>query len=236
MKRMTNELNYNPINTDIQSFSRDKFVVYLNNLLAIENLSEHRLQSRIEGTLVEEVRQVLKLHFEKTREQQHRLRYLISELGGISTIEMTQPTSMIAPLSIRKELQKIMTVAETELQEIENDIRLENTEMLGYKFLLQIAIKMSVDGKVNEAIPILRQSLEEEEKMYHWLSAHLPTIFANLWPEIVSPSSMTTEQAEIINSIKQTFSCELCDNAPFNSTEELKLHVITNHGQNTNRQ
>jgi hypothetical protein len=71
--RMTNELNRNPF-TDIQSFSKDKFVVYLNNLLAIENLSENGLQSQIESTLIEKVRQILECYLEKTKEQQLRLR------------------------------------------------------------------------------------------------------------------------------------------------------------------
>ena len=125
-----------------------------------------------------------------------------------------------------------MTVAETELQEIQSDIRLGNEEMISYNSLLQMAIKMSVDDNISEVIPILKQCLEEEEKMYGWLAAHLPRIFAKLWPEIISPSSMTTEQVEIIDSIKQTFTCQICDDALFNSTEELKLHVISNHSQN----
>jgi hypothetical protein len=125
-----------------------------------------------------------------------------------------------------------MTVDETELQEIQSDIRLENEEMISYNSLLQMVIKMSVDDNISEVIPILKQSLEEEEKMYGWLAAHLPRIFAKLWPEIISPSSMTTEQVEIIDSIKQTFTCQICDDALFNSTEELKLHVISNHSQN----
>jgi hypothetical protein len=41
-----------------------------------------------------------------------------------------------------------MTVAETELQEIESDIRLENEEMISYNSLLQMAIKMSVDDNI----------------------------------------------------------------------------------------
>jgi hypothetical protein len=145
------------------------------------------------------------------------------------TVDKAQSTYVIAHFSIQKELQKIMTVAETELQEIQSDIRLENEEMISYNSLLQMAIKMSVDDNISEVIPILKQSLEEEEKMYDWLVAHLPRIFAKLWPEIISPSSMTTEQVEIIDSIEQTFTCQICDDALFNSTEELKLHVISNH-------
>ena len=152
------------------------------------------------------------------------------------TVDRAQSTYVIAHFSIQKELQKIMTVAETELQEIQSDIRLENEEMISYNSLLQMAIKISVDDNISEVIPILKQSLEEEEeKMYGWLAAHLPRIFAKLWPEIISPSSMTTEQVEIIDSIEQTFTCQICDDALFNSTEELKLlkpHVISNHSQN----
>ncbi len=229
---MTNELNRNPFDTDIQSFSKDKFVVYLNNLLTIENLSENRLQSRIESTLIEEVRQILECHLEKTKEQQLRLRQFITKFGGMPTVDKAQSTHVIAPFSIQKELQRIMTVAETELQEIQSDIRLENEEMISYNSLLQMAIKMSVDVNISEVIPILKQSLEEEEKMYGWLAAHLPRIFAKLWPEIISPSSMTTEQVEIIDSIKQTITCQICDDALFNSTKDLKLHVISNHSQN----
>lgn len=232
MTRMTNEQNYtSSYFTENQRFNADKFVIYLNNLLAVENASLDRLQSRIQNTLIKEARQMLEYHFEETKQQQDRLRRLIIRFGGIPTNERSLPALLTAPSSIQKELQKIMTIAETELQEIEMDTKLESAEAISYNLLLQIVIKMSSDDNVKEAIPLLRQSLEEEEKMNRWLRANLPTVFVKLWPEIVSPSSMTAEQAEIISNIKQTFTCELCDGAFFNSTEELKMHVIANHNQ-----
>jgi ferritin-like metal-binding protein YciE len=229
---MTNEQDNNYIyNTKNQLFNIEKFVVYLNNLLAIENESENRLQSRIQNTIANEIRQILEHHFEETRKQQDRLRYLITKLGGIPTTQKSRLPGLTSPPSIEKELRKIMTVAEVELKEIEQDTILENAEIIAYNLLLQIAIKMSIDDNVKEAIPVLRQNLEEEEKMNWWLTTKLPIIFAKLWPEIVSHSSMTAEQAEIINNIKQTFTCEICDNVFFDSPNELKLHIIADHNQ-----
>lgn len=233
---MTNEQNYSSYFTENQRFNNDKFVVYLNKLLAVENASLSRLQSRIQSTPIEEARQILEYHVEETKQQQDRLRHIITKFGGIATDEEAWPAFLTAPSSIQKELQKTMTLAETELQEIEMDTKLESAETISYNVLLQMAIKMSFDDNVKEAIPLLRQSLEEEEKMNGWLRAHLPTVFVRLWPEIVSPSSLTAEQAEIISNIKQTFTCELCDDAFFNSTEELKLHVIANHNQTNKSQ
>lgn len=197
----------------------------MNNLLATENVSESRIQLRIENTLVEGVRQILEHHLEETREQQARLRYLIMKFGGIPTNEKAQLSIITVPSSIQKELQKMMTAAEVELKEIEQDAILENVEMIAYNLLLQTLIKMSIDDNVKEAIPILRQSLEEEEKMNSWLKANLPSIFAKLWPAIVSP--------EIIKNIEQIFTCDLCDNTFFNSPEGLKRHIITIHNQGT---
>lgn len=234
--RMTNEQNNYIYNIENQRFNIEKFVIYLNNLLATENVAEKRLQSRIQSTLIAEVRQILEYHLEETRKQQDRLRYLITKFGGTPTNEKAQLLGLTAPSLIQKELQKVMTVAEVELKEIEQDAILENAEIIAYNLLLQTTIKMSIDDNVKEAIPILRQNLEEEEKMNRWLQAKLPIIFAKLWPEIVSPSSMTAEQVEIIDNIKQTFTCEICDDAFFDSPKDLKQHIITIHNQDTANQ
>jgi ferritin-like metal-binding protein YciE len=90
MIRMTSGQNNYSYNTENQRFNIDKFVVYLNNLLATENVSESRIQLRIENTLAEGVRQILEHHLEETREQQARLRYLIMKFGGIPTNEKAQ--------------------------------------------------------------------------------------------------------------------------------------------------
>ena len=88
--RMTNEQNNYIYNIENQRFNIDKFVIYLNNLLATENVAEKRLQSRIQITLLAEVRQILEYHLEETRKQQDRLRYLITKFGGTPTNEKGQ--------------------------------------------------------------------------------------------------------------------------------------------------
>src|SRR5437867_1369134 len=110
------------------------------------------------------------------------------------------------------------------MQSVEDTI-VENAEVAGYNVLLQLALRMNI----GDALPILRQSLKEEDDMYGWLRANAPATFAKLWPEIVSPSSMTFKQAKAIRSIEQMFTCEECNNAIFNSREQLKQHVVASH-------
>ena len=49
------------------------------------------------------------------------------------------------------------------MQSVE-DIIVESAEVTGYNLLIQMAGKMS--NKIDYAIPLLRQSLYEEEKMF----------------------------------------------------------------------
>jgi hypothetical protein len=42
---------------------------------------------------------------------------------------------------------------------------------------------------VADAIPSLRQNLNEEEEMFGWLRANAPAIFAKLWPQVEAESS-----------------------------------------------
>ena len=43
-----------------------------------------------------------------------------------------------------------------------------------------------------DAIPLLRQNLQEEEEMFGWLRANAPAMFAKLWPQIEGESSSLT--------------------------------------------
>ena len=52
----------------------------------------------------------------------------------------------------------------------------ENAEITGYDLLIQMAKKMNF----GDAIPSLRQSLEEEEKMFAWLRADSHNIYRNI--------------------------------------------------------
>jgi hypothetical protein len=41
---------------------------------------------------------------------------------------------------------------------------------------------MAEKMNIGDTIPYLRQSLDEEEKMFGWLKANTPVMFAKLWP------------------------------------------------------
>jgi hypothetical protein len=77
------------------------------------------------------------------------------------------------------------SAAERELKESIQDTIIENAEVTGYTMLIQMAVKMNVA----DAIPSLRQNLNEEEEMFGWLRANAPAMFAKLWPQIEGESS-----------------------------------------------
>lgn len=51
----------------------DKFLLYLNSSLAMENAALERVQRRVQQTILEDSRQQLQHHLEETKEQQDRL-------------------------------------------------------------------------------------------------------------------------------------------------------------------
>jgi Domain of unknown function (DUF892) len=81
------------------------------------------------------------------------------------------------------------SAAERELKESEQDTVIENAEVTGYNMLIQWAVKLNIAA---DAIPLLRQNLHEEEKMFGWLKANAPAMFAKLWPKIEGESSSLT--------------------------------------------
>jgi ferritin-like metal-binding protein YciE len=165
----------------------DKFVFYLNIALAAENSALERLQSRIQQTILEDAKQQLQHHLEETIEQQDRLRQLITKLGGTPTQEKAKLPISSPPESIAKTMENTMmtSAAERELKESIQDTIIENAEVTGYTMLIQMAVKMNMA----DAIPSLRQNLNEEEEMFGWLRANAPAMFAKLWPQIEEESS-----------------------------------------------
>ena len=210
----------------------DKFLLYLNSSLAMENAALERVQRRVQNTILEDTRQQLQNHLEETKQHQDRLRQLITKLGGTRTQEKGQLPLAIPPNSIRNVMHPSMTSAEQELMQSVEDTIVESAEVIGYNLLIQMAGKMNEKG---DAIPSLRQSQYEEEKMFTWLRANAPAMFAKLWPEIgESLSSSTTSYSKIktttenVDDVHQTFKCEGC-NETFNSRQELRQHTIQNH-------
>jgi ferritin-like metal-binding protein YciE len=211
---------------------QEKFVLYLNSSLAMENAALERVQRRVQQTtLGEDARRQLQNHLEETKQHQDRLSQLITKLGGSPTQEKGQLPIAMPPDSIRNVMHPSMTSAEQELMQSVEDTIVESAEVIGYNLLIQMAGKMN---KMGDAIPSLRQSLFEEEKMFTWLRANAPAMFAKLWPEIGESSSSTTSYSKIktttenVDDIHQTFKCEGC-NETFNSRQELRQHTIQNH-------
>lgn len=212
---------------------RDKFVLYLNSALAMENAALERVQRRAEQTVLEDVKQQLRRHLEETKQQQDRLRRIIRNIGaGVTpTEEKGQLPIASPPQSIMDKIHASRTsLGEQDLMQSVEDMIVENAEVTGYNLLIQMAEKMNI----GDTIPYLRQSLDEEEKMFAWLRANTPAMFAKLWPQIEdSPSSSISDSKTItkvknIENIEQTFRCETC-NETFKSREDLRNHTIHKH-------
>ena len=215
---------------------RDKFVLYLNSALAMENAALERVQRRAEQTVLEDVKQQLRRHLEETRQHQDRLRRIIRNIGtGIAGLTPTEEKGQLPiatpPQSIMDKIHASRTsLAEQDLMQSVEDMIVENAEVTGYNLLIQMAEKMNI----GDTIPYLRQSLDEEEKMFAWLRANTPAMFAKLWPQIEESSSSsisdseTTTKTKNIENIEQTFRCETC-NETFKSREDLRNHTIQKH-------
>jgi ferritin-like metal-binding protein YciE len=209
----------------------DKFLLYLNSSLAMENAALERVQRRVQQTILEDARQQLQNHLEETKQHQDRLSQLITKFGGSPTREKGQLPIAMPPDSLRNVMHPSMTSAEQELMQSVEDTIVEGAEVIGYNLLIQMAGKMN---DMTDAIPPLRQSLQEEEKMFTWLRANAPAMFAKLWPQIEeslsssSTSSKIKTTTENVDDINQTFKCESC-NETFNSRQELRQHTIQNH-------
>src|ERR687886_262091 len=214
----------------------DKFILYLNSALAMENAALERVHRRIEQTTLEDVRQQLQRHLEETKQHQERLRRIIRNIGaGVAgstpTEEKGQLPIATPPPSIMDKIHASRTsLAEQDLMQSVEDMIVENAEVTGYNLLIQMAEKMNI----GDTIPSLRQSLDEEERMFGWLRANTPAMFAKLWPQIGGSSSSFVSNSKVrttaksVQDIDQTFRCESCSET-FKSREDLKNHTIEKH-------
>jgi ferritin-like metal-binding protein YciE len=201
----------------------------------MENAAFERVQRRLEQTILEEVKQQLQRHLEETKHHQERLRQIIRNIGSeqvTPTEERGQLPIAIPPQSIRDKIHTSRTsAAEQELMQSIEDTIVENAEVIGYNLLIQMSEKMNI----GDAIPYLRQSLDEEERMFGWLRANAPAMFAKLWPQIdgssyssLSSSHRIKNTMKSVDDIDQSFRCESCDET-FKSREDLKFHTIREH-------
>jgi ferritin-like metal-binding protein YciE len=101
-------------------------------------------------------------------------------LNGTPTKDKAQLPIPSPPKSIMNILKKHMAAAEVDLKGDKEDAMVENAEIVLYDMLLQLAQKAAVD----DAIPVLRQTLDEERNMADWIRANNPVMLTQLWPDI----------------------------------------------------
>jgi ferritin-like metal-binding protein YciE len=164
---------------------QDKLALYLNDALSIENAAIERLQSRIRQTRLQDSKVQLQHHLEETREQQNRLKQLISTLGGKPTADKGHLPIPSSSKSIENSLRKHMTDAEVELRGAKEDAIVESAEIVLYDTLIQLAQKASTEVG-GDAIPVLTQNLDEERAMMDWIKANTPVLITQLWPDIAA--------------------------------------------------
>jgi ferritin-like metal-binding protein YciE len=164
---------------------QDKLALYLNDALSIENAAIERLQSRIRQTRLQDSKVQLQHHLEETREQQNRLKQLISTLGEKPTADKGHLPIPSSSKSIENSLRKHMTDAEVELRGAKEDAIVESAEIVLYDTLIQLAQKASTEVG-GDAIPILTQNLDEERAMMDWIKSNTPVLITQLWPDITA--------------------------------------------------
>lgn len=179
--------------TSIKS-NADKFLLYLNLMLSIENAALERLHARIQQCPIPEAKDMLVRHLEETRVQKNRLVDLIHNIGSEqrqSTAalhgSLSNPTNERAalpeyqpPKVLAEMLAESSTPIEQELKTMEIDWLIENAEVIEYSSLIQMAQKMGFGN----AMVSLRQSLEEEERMVAWIRANSPSIIGRYWNQM----------------------------------------------------
>jgi ferritin-like metal-binding protein YciE len=160
----------------------EKLAQYLNETLSFENAAVSRLQSRIKEIQLEDAKQQLQQHLEVTREQQNRLKQLITNLGARPTNNSGQLPILVPPRTLANTLKKSMTSAEQQIKSAKEDLVIENAEVTMYDTLLQVAQLMNA----GDAVPVLNQNLAEERAMADWIRANTPAMITQLYPEIQS--------------------------------------------------
>jgi|SRR5215208_4943957 len=161
--------------------SSEKITLYLNEALSMENAAVERLKLRIKQTKIESVKQRLQLHLEETREQQNRLKQLISDVGGKNpTKDKAQLPIPWATKTMAKMIGRMMTSAELELKGTKEDAVIENAEIVLYDMLMQLVERMGITNTIS----VLNQSLSEEKAMAEWIRTNAPDVPMQLWPEI----------------------------------------------------
>ena len=173
-----------------------KYTEMLNEMLSAENAAIDRIQSRLNTPLQEKIN--CNIIYKKTQNKQDRLRQLITKLGRDPTDakadlpKLMPPTTMMMKKAIKDTFKSVTDdktdnplPEEMDLMEIKQDAIAEGAEVKGYEALIAITQKSS-NLPQNDIIPLLKQSLQEEESLKQWYRENTPIAIDNLWPNIQS--------------------------------------------------
>jgi ferritin-like metal-binding protein YciE len=198
--------------TNISSEIKDKLVEHLNEMLSAENAAVDRLDSRIHECLLPEGKQQLQHHQDETRQHQERLSRIITDLGGNPTDSKADlptlrlPTGMMAKKTLTDVAKSITGGGggdknpmreELELMHTKEDYGIEHVEIIAYRTLIQLCERLGISN----AIPLLQQSMQEEQSMANWIETNLPMTFDKLWPRI--EAALTGRSKEEASSVSR---------------------------------
>jgi ferritin-like metal-binding protein YciE len=159
----------------------NKFIDCLNEILSAENAGIERLYRRIQETPIQESKNILQDHITEEKEQQQRLKNIISYYGrkptdskadilsfnssttAISnTIKNNTQNNTIIKSTGHDNNNSAMTPKEVEILNTQEDALIKNDEILAHKTILKLAEKIMAKDVIN----ILKQNLQEKESRY----------------------------------------------------------------------
>ena len=161
----------------------NKFIDCLNEILSAENAGIERLHRRIEETPIQESKNILQDHITEEKEQQQRLKNIISDYGRKPTDSKTDILSFNSLTTAISNTMKnntqnnttikstghdnnnnnsAMTPKEIEILNTQEDALIKNDEILAHKTILKLAEKIMAKDVIN----ILKQNLQEKESRY----------------------------------------------------------------------
>lgn len=162
----------------------NKFIDCLNEILSAENAGIERLHRRIQQTPIQESKNILQDHITEEKEQQQRLKNIISyydrkptdskadilSFNSLTTAisntmkNNTQNNTTIKSMGHDDDdnNNSAMTPKEVEILKTQEDALIKNDEILAHKTILKLAEKIMAKDVIN----ILKQNLQEKESRY----------------------------------------------------------------------
>jgi ferritin-like metal-binding protein YciE len=174
---------------------QEEDVEHLNEMLSAANAAVDRLDSRIQECLLPEGKEQLQHHQSETRGHQERLRQIITDLVGSPTDSKADlptlrlPTGMMAKKTLTDVAKSITgggggdtnaMPEELELIRTKEDYGIEHVEIIAYRTLIKLCERLGISN----AIPLLKQSMQEEQSMAKWIETNIRMTFDKLWPRI----------------------------------------------------